>query len=268
MKNKITSKLFGLFALAVFVANFASAQNTGFMNPTDTAMPHGWATPLNGMVSDAQWATAAHLSGCNCPWLYLSWNKGVTYTAYKLMGPFGNSDSWQTAGSPTDNWGHVWIDSELNNNNFRAKIVNSSLSISQGYRNFNFVIPAGSTINGIELEIQFHGDSNFATDYLNAMEVNIYYTAPLGTGSVTATTDNVQVFPNPAHDQITLNTFGLTKINYTLMSMDGRVLLEENVEPTSSTFSTRIPVQQFKPGVYLLKVNSNEGTSFKKVIIE
>src|SRR5579859_7368986 len=125
MKNKLLS----LFSTVLLAITIARAQNTGFMNPADTALPHGWTNPLNGMVSDGQWATVAHQSGCMCPWLYLSWNKGVTYTSYKLMGPFGYTDSWQTAGSPTDNWGHVWIDSELNNSNFRVKIQNPSMSI-------------------------------------------------------------------------------------------------------------------------------------------
>src|SRR5580658_10369710 len=126
MKKNTFLKITHFFCALIFAGGIVSAQSTGYMNPTDTALPHGWTTPLNGMVSDTMWATAQHRSGCNCPFIYLSWNEGATYTSPVVDGPFPyNVDAWRVVGSPTDTFSHHWVDSDFSNTNFRVKIGNS-----------------------------------------------------------------------------------------------------------------------------------------------
>src|SRR5687767_15693871 len=111
-----------LFAAITF-SGISFAQSTGFMSPTNTAMPNGFTNPTLAFVSDNQWASVAHQSGCRCPFIYLSWNGGTNYSSAQLLGPFGTVDQTAVAGSPTNTWGHSWTDTELSNSNFRLKIA-------------------------------------------------------------------------------------------------------------------------------------------------
>src|ERR1041385_1012733 len=161
----------------LILASFSSAQSsTGFMSPTSTTAPNGWTNPANAYVSDDVYTTVAHQSGCRCPFLYLSWNNGMNYTSSNLVGPFGTSDASQVAGSPTTLWGHSWVQSEFSNANFVFKIANPSTLIEQGYNNFNFNIPMGATIDGIEVKVEEHGDSAFTMEFIDLVQVNVYYT--------------------------------------------------------------------------------------------
>lgn len=269
MKKNITLKIVNLFTALLFAGGIASAQSTGFLNPTDTALPHGWTNPLLGMVSDAQWSTVTHGAGCNCPWLYLSWDGGNTYTTYKLIGPYDTLDSWKLAGTPTDLWGRAqWVDTEFTNKNFRLKIENPGMSISQGYKNFNFSIPTGATINGIEVNTQAHGNAAFTVFYLNALQVDVYYTSTTGVGSTVATSDNVELFPNPARNNITLRLTGMSQLKYSLFSIDGRKLLEKNAGTIGNDYTANINLEGLPAGIYIVRIESNLGTEFRKIAVQ
>lgn len=268
MKKNTTVKLTTLLAVILFAGGIVSAQSTGYMNPTDTALPHGWTNPLNGMVSDNQWATAPHTSGCNCPFIYLSWNKGANYTSPALDGPFGDVDSWRVAGSPTDTFSHHWVDSEFSNTNFRVKIANSSTLITQGYRDFNLVIPPGSKIVGIEVNMQFHGDSSFTTDFLNAFQVDVFYSVTTGIASTGAFINNIEIFPNPAHNNLTLQVTGLSELKYSLFSIDGRLVMEKNAGTISNDYKSTINLDAIPAGIYIIKLESNLGTEYRKVVVQ
>ncbi len=54
MKKNTSTKTVSFLAAIFFAGGIASAQSTGYMNPTDTALPHGWTNPLLGMDSDIQ----------------------------------------------------------------------------------------------------------------------------------------------------------------------------------------------------------------------
>jgi hypothetical protein len=124
------------------------------MSPTATAAPNGFTNANPALASDDQWASVAHQSGCRSPFIYLSRNGGTNYTSPYLLGPFGTTDAIQTAGSSTDLWDHNRTDTEQNNTNFRLKIANPGTLIEQGYADFNFNIPNGTTISGIEVRLE------------------------------------------------------------------------------------------------------------------
>jgi hypothetical protein len=248
--------------------NLINAQNTGFQNPTDTTAPKGWTNPTYAFISDNSWATVAHGPGCNCPFVYLSWNKGVTYTKSKLFGPFDTIDSWQTIGGDTAKWGHSWVDTELNNNNFRLKITNPGLTISQGYSDFNLSLPPNVTIDGIAVKMQAHGDSAFTIFYLNNIEVNVFYTLPLGEGVARASINNISVYPNPAHEKITLQVNGYSAFSYSLFSVDGRRIIANEMIYPGNDFTYTIPLNTISPGIYILRIINDAGVNYSKVVIQ
>ncbi len=269
MKKNIVLKIVNTLVALLFTVGIVSAQSTGFMNPTDTALPHGWTNPLFGMDSDANWATAPHTSGCNCPFLYLSWNKGATYTSSELAGPFDTIDSWEHVGSPTDLWGRTaWVDTEFSNTNFRLEIANSSTLIVQGYQDFNLSVPSGATINGIVVKVLFHGNAGFTTDFLNALEVSVYYTTITGINSTRAISENIDLFPNPAHANVTIHSMGHSQLRYSIFSLDGRMVADKNEGMIDPDFSTEINLADFPRGIYIIRLSGNEETVYRKLVIQ
>ena len=269
MKKNTSLKIVNFLAAILFAGGIVSAQSTGYMNPTDTALPHGWTNPLNGMVSDSMWATATHRSGCNCPFVYFSWDEGVNYTTGTVDGIFPyNVDGWRSIGTPTDTFGHHWVDSDFSNKNFRVKIASSSTLINQGYRDFNFTIPPGAKIEGIELNMQFHTDSATDLDCLNAFMVDVYYSTLTGIGSSIANAENIELFPNPAHNTVTMHLSGLSQLAYSIYSVDGRMIMEKNSGSISNNYNTAIDLQGVQAGIYFIKIESNLGTEYRKFVVQ
>jgi hypothetical protein len=177
-------------------------------------------------------------------------------------------DTWRTVGSDTAKWGHNWVDTEFSNNNFRFKISNPSMQIFQGYSTFNFNIPTGATIDGIEVEVQWHGDSAYVTDYLNALQINVFYTSIEGIPTVTSLSNKINLFPNPAHDKVTLTTTKISNLSYSLFSTDGKIINERNIGAINSDFSTDIMLNDIPSGIYILRIISNEGIEYRKIAVQ
>jgi hypothetical protein len=262
---KIKSSSLKLFFALIVLSVKVSAQSTGFINPTSPALPSGFSNAAWGMVSDTLWASVENLNNCRCPYLFLSWDGGATYTNINHQtGPFGTVDSWQMVGSDTDKWGHNWVDTEFSNANFRLKIANPSLTVYQGYSTFNFNIPAGAIINGIEVNTQFHGDSTFTIDYLNSLQVNVFYTTVEGIHCLGFSSPFIEVFPSLAHDKVTINALGFSQLSYSVYSMDGKLFYNKNTGTVDKVFSTDIMLNNFPPGIYILRLITNKGIEYRR----
>jgi hypothetical protein len=254
-----------LLPLNAFLLPFTMfAQSTGFLPPSSAVAPMGFTNPTEAFVSDDVWASVAHQSGCRCPFLYLSWDGGTTYSTTQLLGPFGTTDQTAVAGSPSDTWGHTWTDVELNNTNFRLKIANPSTLIEQGYADFNFNIPANSTINGIEVKLEWHGDANFTIEFLDQALVNVYYTLSTGETAHTAA-GLLSIYPNPAKDKITVDLMGRQLMGFLLFDAMGRSI---PVAVTNLNGSSTLDLSSLPRGLYFIRVVTESGTENKKIVLE
>jgi PKD repeat protein len=73
----------------------------------------------------------------------------------------------------------------------------------------------------------------------------------------------ISVFPNPAHDQLTIT--GLpTRATLQLFSPDGRLV--RSAQPSSDTH--RLPVQDLATGTYLLVMQANGERAYRRVVVE
>jgi hypothetical protein len=75
------------------------------------------------------------------------------------------------------------------------------------------------------------------------------------------------VFPNPTHDYLTID-FGSSGAGNCIMelySLDGRLLLKKE---ELMSVNSQLDIRQFPPGMYVLKINSNKGTSVVKILKE
>lgn len=250
----------------LLIPAWTMAQSTGFMPPTATAAPMGgWNNPENAFTSDDVYTDVPHQSGCRCPFVYLSWDNGATYTSPNIIGPFGETDNTLGAGSSSDLWGHAWTESELTNANFRLKISNPSTLIGQGYADFNFNIPPGSAITGIEVQVEQHGDAGFTTEYIDYIAVNVYYVSTTNVNMM-AMGSNLSVFPNPASTQLTIENLSPSTQNIKLLNMSGALVTEtSHYESGKCT----INVNAIPRGMYMLVVTDRQtGTLTRKIVVQ
>jgi hypothetical protein len=67
----------------------------------------------------------------------------------------------------------------------------------------------------------------------------------------------VNVYPNPAKDEVTLETNGLFKrIVFTLHSADGRVVQQASYSNMNGVSQVRVPISELAPGLYYYKVHT------------
>ena len=136
-----------------------------------------------------------------------------------------------------------------------------------------------STTNGYVAFLVIHGDAGEAIHFMlydvtNAVEVGmaeeqISYVANAISGSIEApvilhfrgtmgvneAANSLRVFPNPTHDWITVEGEGLQSV--TLCSITGQTLLRKTIQDNS----TRLSVEGFAPGLYLIQMVKNDGTT-------
>lgn len=76
----------------------------------------------------------------------------------------------------------------------------------------------------------------------------------------------ISVFPNPASDYITINTRDTAIKSIQVYDIQGRLV--KNIEDISNTTEQTINLQGLKNSMYLVKINTENGTSFTKRIIK
>ena len=71
-----------------------------------------------------------------------------------------------------------------------------------------------------------------------------------------------KIFPNPAHDVITIQTQDVNANKIELLSADGKLI--QSITPSGA--STQITLNQLSTGVYLIRVDINGLTSVKRFV--
>ncbi len=127
------------------------------------------------------------------------------------------------------------------------------------------------------------GDGNTSTD---VNPFHIYATGGVYTVTLTATgpcgTDvstfvvelvinsldelsaNIEMFPNPANDVLTLNADQVLDASIEVFNVAGKLVLTDNIQGTSKT----INVSNLEKGMYMIKITNNEGSSIQRLIVE
>ena len=76
--------------------------------------------------------------------------------------------------------------------------------------------------------------------------------------------DIVKVYPNPVKDVLNINVGSHQIKNVNIYDVNGRLILENNINHHSSNVQLKIP--QIKSGIYLLSIETNNGILFKRLI--
>lgn len=251
------------------VCAFAQLQNTGWKSPSATHAPNGWTNPQNAYVSDDVYTTVAHQSGCRCPFMDLSWDDGTSYTPYKLFGIFGTVDFFITEGDSTDNWGHAWTVTELSDPIFVLRIWNPSTLIRQGYAGFQFGIPPGSTVSGIEVRVEEHGDTAYITEFVDVIQARVYYYAPTVVNEVYADSYPVSVYPNPAQDKVHIrvnDNEGKMQVN--IFNASGQLMNEMSFPASAANGDYVADINHLEAGMYFINIITAGKSINTKLIVE
>ena len=86
----------------------------------------------------------------------------------------------------------------------------------------------------------------------------------------TSTLANFIVYPNPAHDKVTVSIYVKeeTQFNIKLRDISGRVLLSENLKGSGGLNAYDMDLKNFAEGIYMIEVQSGRQSWKTKVVVE
>ena len=78
-------------------------------------------------------ARADSTAGAPKTCVQLSWDGGTTWTTAKSTATLTTAEAAYTLGGPADTWGRAWTATQLNNTNFRVRVINVASSTSRDF---------------------------------------------------------------------------------------------------------------------------------------
>jgi hypothetical protein len=102
------------------------------------------------------------------------------------------------------------------------------------------------------------GDQSATNHSINSIKVS----SPLLGVNDFEISSKINIYPNPATSQVTIDAKELDDVNLEISDANGRKILEQKLNGTSNI----ININQLSSGIYLFKVNSAQGSTTTKVI--
>jgi carboxypeptidase T len=119
---------------------------------------------------------------------------------------------------------------------------------------------AGQTI---QIRFQLRSNGNNRRDGFYFDDLRIYYDQ---TSSLEELNYDLQVFPNPATDEITVLIGENGQVQTSLVDLTGKIQLEE--ESTISDGRLRIPLTSLEAGVYVLRISKDaKHIATKRIVV-
>lgn len=82
--------------------------------------------------------------------------------------------------------------------------------------------------------------------------------------------DNISVYPNPAHDKVTVGIYvkEFAQFNFKLMDISGRVILSEDRDGVAGLNTFDLELKNFAKGIYTLEVQSADENWKTKLVVD
>jgi len=79
-----------------------------------------------------------------------------------------------------------------------------------------------------------------------------------------------QLFPNPATNSINISfrSADAKDLTVEILSTSGKMMFSETMDSFTGTYNEKVDVSEFAKGIYLMRINSNQGTAYKKIVIK
>ena len=159
----------------------------------------------------------------------------------------------------------VWIDFNGDGNFDNNEIVVNETSISQTYSN-NIEIPMDAIIGLSRMRIildinQLQGPCDGSLFYDGEVEDYCIKINEMPSSNTAITkTDEISIYPNPTNGQLNIGIENEETLDISIYDLDGKII-REGLDNHSS-----IDVSELANGVYVVKIISEEFTSFKKLV--
>jgi hypothetical protein len=91
-----------------------------------------------------------------------------------------------------------------------------------------------------------------------------YLAGPFASASISSaktSLDNIKIYPNPASSVLNVISNSAADFSYSLMSVSGKLIKEGRIQSS-------IDISSLEKGIYILKIQSEDGVGYKKVIVE
>jgi hypothetical protein len=126
--------------------------------------------------------------------------------------------------------------------------------------------------NDIYVSGSFSGTVAFDTITLSASSTTLY----LGKIGPSALTTNIpeaaeialEVYPNPTRNTLFYKMEGHGPCRLQLYALTGQLLYEEELNPSSGTYTGELDLGNYSKGLYYLRVSDQEGSTYKPVILD
>lgn len=128
---------------------------------------------------------------------------------------------------------------------------------------FNYSVPAAYNIDNMHGVVVLIDQTT--GEIINA---NTFPIGNLGVNDPNVDANAFAVYPNPATSQVNLNLAEAGKYNVTIYNTAGQEVLSHKVNASSSRSNVSLPVNQLKPGVYIITASTDGKSYSKKLIIK
>ena len=80
--------------------------------------------------------------------------------------------------------------------------------------------------------------------------------------------NNLMIYPNPSKDifNLELSTNNINNISVKIINIVGEIIFEDNLTRYSGTYKQTVDLTSYSIGVYLFKLDTDNGTIIKKLI--
>jgi len=185
------------------------------------------------------------------------WNNSVWLNDYRYSKVYNtNGDMLESLSEEYDN--NIWVNK--NKDTYSYDINGNSLSGKAEYWSINNWIP----YNKEELPV-FSSGEEYPNFFGYAFRYEANFTSFTGINDIENNLNMVQIYPNPATTQITIEIPPTTKeTNVLIYNLDGKQLLSKQIFASK----TQIDINSLAAGFYIVKVFSGNSFEVKKIIKE
>jgi hypothetical protein len=99
--------------------------------------------------------------------------------------------------------------------------------------------------------------------------INLAHTAGVGLAKNSNTDLNVSLYPNPAQSIVKLQLSGRTieSAKVSVINTLGEVVFTKQINTTGNLYTMQIETQDFAVGIYSVRIDTNSGSTVKKLTI-
>ncbi len=135
-----------------------------------------------------------------------------------------------------------------------------------GFQNIGYVAATGKTVYSLNYNDKISGTVYFRVKNVD-FDGKIKYSAIIKLYNKETVLNNLQVYPQPAFEQVTIQHNKVTeKAMFTLYSADGKIILQKMAMP--STQQTQINIGNLNSGLYMVRYDDGTGKVQTKSLIK